>query len=108
MVRTWQDIYLPGEKVELKLARITEYPVGLVSGFSVIRDGQLLQDFSFDGQQQACIPVKNGIDRTTAWTVPADFRPAGRVQLRLRFCDKQFPEMPDQIESNVIQIRSLP
>ena len=35
MVRTDQDIYLPGEKVEVKLARVTAYPVSVIPTFSI-------------------------------------------------------------------------
>ena len=105
MVRTDQDIYLPGEKIELKLARITEYPVGLISGFAVVGDGQPPQEFSLDGKSETCLPVKEPTGRIVQWTIPEDLRIDGKVKLRLRFCDKQFPEMPDQIESNPILIR---
>jgi hypothetical protein len=105
MVRTDQDIYLPGEKIELKLARITEYPVGLISGFAVVGDGQPPQEFSLDGKSETCLPVKEPTERSIQWTIPEDLRVDGKVKLRLRFCDKQFPEMPDQIESNPILIR---
>ena len=104
MVRTDQDIYLPGEKVELKLARITSYPVGLVAGFSVLGDGQAPQDFSFDGKSSECLPVREATERTMTWTIPENFSRATRIRLQLRFCDKQFPEMPDQIESNEILV----
>ncbi|MGH7966040.1 MAG: YcbK family protein [Candidatus Binatia bacterium] len=106
MVRTDQDIYRPGEKVELRLARITDYPLGLASGFSVIRNGQTLQEFSFNDKSEACLPVTDPKERTMMWTIPPDFQPQGKVQIRLRFCDKPFPEMPDQLESNPLLILS--
>ena len=106
MVRTDQDIYVPGEKVELKLARITTYPVGLVAGFSVLGDGQAPQDFSFDGKGPECLSVREATERAMTWTIPESFSREARIRLRLRFCDKQFPEMPDQIESNEILISS--
>jgi uncharacterized protein YcbK (DUF882 family) len=104
MVRTDQDIYLPGEKVELKLARITTYPVGLVTGFSVLRNGQAPQNFSFDGKGTECLPVREAAERAVMWTVPENSSWDTRLRFRLRFCDKQFPEMPDEIESNEILI----
>jgi hypothetical protein len=106
MVRTDQDIYLPGEKVKLKLARITAYPVNVVAGFSLLREGQEPQEFSFDGQGTECLPVREATERTVVWTVPENFPRTERIRFRLRFCDKQFPEMPDQIESNEILIGS--
>jgi uncharacterized protein YcbK (DUF882 family) len=108
MVRTDQDIYLPGERVELRLARITDYPVSLASGFSVVRDGQTLEQLSFDSKTEACLPVKDPGKRTVTWTIPDGFHPKGKVQVRVHFCDKPFPEMPDHIESNPILIYRQP
>ncbi len=104
MVRTDQDIYLPGETVELKLARITDYPIGFASRFAVVRDGQTLEDFALDGMNGECLAVKDPGNRTIKWTVPSRFRPDGKIQIRVYFCDKPFAEMPDQIESNVLLI----
>jgi uncharacterized protein YcbK (DUF882 family) len=104
MVRTDQDVYLPGETVELKLARITDYPLGFASRFAVVRDGQTLAEFAFEGKDGQCLAVRDPQKRTVDWTVPPSFHADGKIQIRLYFCDKPFPEMPDQIESNVILI----
>jgi len=105
MVRSDQDIYLPGEQVELKLARITDYPIGVASRFTVLRDGQTLKEFVVNDNEE-CLPVKTPEDRTMKWTIPSDFHPDGKIQLRFHFCDKLFPEMPEHIESNLILIQS--
>ncbi len=104
MVRTDRDIYLAGERVELKLARITDYPLGLVSRFSVVRDGATLQSYSLDRSSSDCLPVTDPEQRTWVWTIPGEVVAERRVQIRLRFCTKPFPEMPDQIDSNPILI----
>jgi uncharacterized protein YcbK (DUF882 family) len=104
MVRTDRDIYLPGETVELRLARITDYPLGLVSGLAVMRNGQILGTFSLDGSQGACLAVKNPAERTWKWTIPRSFRAEERVEVRVRFCDKPFPEMPDFADSNPVVV----
>jgi len=105
MVRTDQDIYLPGETIALRLARITDYPLGLASGFVIVQDGQEPKEFSFDGQEDTCLSVKDPTQRAVKWTVPADFHSEGKVQFRLRLCDRAYPEMPEQIESNLLQVR---
>jgi uncharacterized protein YcbK (DUF882 family) len=107
MVRTDQDIYLPGEEVELQLARITDYPLGFASGFAIVQNEQIVREFSFDGKNETCVPVKDPGERTTRWTIPSEFRPQGKVRVRLRFCNKPFSEMPDQIESNPIVIHTI-
>jgi uncharacterized protein YcbK (DUF882 family) len=104
MLRTDQDIYVLGETIELKLARITDYPIGFASRFAVVRDGQTLAEFTFDGKNGECQVVREPEERTIKWTVPSGFHPGGKIQIRLYFCDKPFPEMPDQIDSNFILI----
>lgn len=106
MVRTEQDIYLPGETMKLRLARITDYPLGLSSGFAVVQDGKEPQEFSFDGQEEPCISVSEPIQRTFRWTIPADFQANDKIKIQLRLCDRAFPEMPEQIESNPIVVRN--
>ncbi len=104
IVRTNQDIYMPGEAVELRLARITDYPLGFASTLAIVRDGQVLQEFASAGTADGCIPVRTPAERTTTWTIPPAFRPEGMVRIRIHFCEKPFPEMPDRIESNPIMI----
>jgi hypothetical protein len=106
MVRTDQDIYLPGEQVELRLVRITDYPIGVVPYLSVVRNGEVVKEFPLTGKDGECLPVKEPAQRTFSWTVPEDLRLDGKGKIRLRLCDRAFPEMPEQIESNPIQIRS--
>jgi uncharacterized protein YcbK (DUF882 family) len=107
MVRTDRDIYLPGETVTLRLARITDYPLGLAPTLTLVRDGRSLGAFSVDGNRGACLPVDDQSERTWPWTIPQSFSVRGRVELRLHFCDKPFPEMPDFVDSNpFVVIRS--
>jgi uncharacterized protein YcbK (DUF882 family) len=108
MVRTDQDIYLPGETVELRLARITDYPIGLSSRFAIVQNGNEPKEFSFDGKEEACLSMEGPAQRIVHWTVPEGFHSEGRVQLRLRLCDRAFPEMPEQIESNLIRVLRAP
>jgi hypothetical protein len=96
---------MPGEKVEVKLARVTAYPVSVVPTFSISGSGESPRDFTFEGQSGSCVPVRDATERAFIWAVPLDFPPEGKVQLQLRFCDKQFVEMPDQIVSNVIEVK---
>lgn len=105
MVRTDQDIYMPGEKVAVKLARITAYPVSVIPTFSVSGNDNSPREFTFEGQSGTCVAVRDAAERTFIWTVPQDLPPEGKVHIQLRFCDKQFAEMPEQIQSNVIEVR---
>lgn len=105
MVRTNQDIYVGGETVEIKLARITDYPIGVASGFAVVQEGKEPQTFALDGKDEACRAVKDPTQRTFKWTVPSDVHAEGKAQVRLRLCDRAYPEMPEQILSNPILMR---
>jgi len=107
MVRTDKDMYLPGETIQLRLARITDYPLGVVSGFAFVRDGHVLREFSLSDSDQSCLAVRDPRDKKMKWTIPEDFLVSEQAQIQLRFCNKPFPEMLDQIESNPIVIRSL-
>jgi len=105
MVRTDQDIYLPGEKVEVKLARVTVYPVGVAPKVIVNGSNGSPHEFIFEGQKGTCVIVHDTTERAFVWRIPDDLPPEGKVQLQLRFCNKQFAEMPDYIQSNVIEVK---
>jgi hypothetical protein len=105
MARTDQDIYVPGETIEVRLARITDYPISLASRFAVVQEGQEGQEFSFDGKEDTCLPVQDPTQRVFQWTIPWDFHSKGKEQIRLRLCDRAYPEMPEQILSNPIMVQ---
>ena len=107
MVRTDKDIYLPGETIQLRLARITDYPLGVVSGFAVVQDGHVVREFSLSDSNQSCLAVRDPRDKKMKWTIPEGFQPNEKVRIQLRFCNKPYPEMLDQIESNPIILPSL-
>ena len=107
MVRTDKDIYLPGETIRLRLARITDYPFGVVSGFAVFQNENaenVRQQFSLNGNQDSCLTVRDPRDKTMRWTIPEGFQTDDKVQVQLRFCNKPFPEMPEHIVSNPIVV----
>lgn len=105
IVRTEQDIYVAGETLSLRLARITDYPIGVMAGFTVIQEGKDPREFAFDGGKDGCLTVKDPSQRTLKWTMPTDFHPEGKVQLRVRLCERSYPEMPEQLDSNPLQIQ---
>lgn len=105
MARTDQDIYVSGETIAVRLARITDYPIGLASRFAIVQEGKDLQEFSFASTENTCLPVQDPAQRVFKWTIPSDFHPEGKGQIRLRLCDRTYPEMPEQILSNPIVVR---
>lgn len=105
MLRTDRDIYRPGEPVTLQLARITEYPIGIARQARITRDGTALGTFPLPGAKN-CLPIAHPEDRRLHWRLPPDFRPDGRLQIELDFCERTAPEMPSTVQSNTFVIEA--
>lgn len=105
MLRTDKDIYLSGETVQLRLARVTDYPFGVVSGFAFVRQGRAVRRFSLNGDSGACLAVRDPRDKVLRWTLPQDVRVDEPLRIRLDFCDKRLAHMPERVESNPIVVR---
>ena len=105
MLRTDKNIYLAGETVRLRLARITDYPFGVVSGFALVRQGHVVRRFSLNGDSSACLAVRDPRDKALRWTLPEDVRADEPLRIRLDFCDKRLAHMPERVESNPIVVR---
>jgi hypothetical protein len=58
-----------------------------------------------NGKAGECTAVKEPGQRTFTWTIPADFQADDKVKIRLRLCDRAFPEMPELIISNPIMVQ---
>jgi hypothetical protein len=43
--------------------------------------------------------------RSLTWTIPQQVGRSGSVRIRMSFCDRPFPEMPEAIDSNPVAIR---
>ena len=106
LLRTEWDLYRPGEEVRMTLGRITDYPIG------VRRDGQLIQT----GREVVGVRLENGwtdcllipnrsAARSLAWKIPKGIAPKEKARIRISFCQRPFPEMPEGIDSNPISIR---
>lgn len=104
IVRTDRDLYLPGETVSLRLARVTGYPFQVSRTISVLRNGEEVAQFPLEGKTE-CLPVPSRKGQRFSWTIPPDFRTTGPVTLRIRFCPNEFKEMPKSIDSNPIVIQ---
>jgi uncharacterized protein YcbK (DUF882 family) len=105
MVRTDKDIYRAGERVAVRLARITDYPLGVAPELALVDDARTLAALATEGASGDCHTVATPGQRTFYLTLPAALTTTGKSRLRVRFCAKPFPEMPDWIESNPIVIQ---
>ncbi len=106
LLRTEWDLYRPGEGVRMALSRITDYPIG------VRRDGQLLQTgqevigVRLENARTDCLVIpRRSAARSLVWKIPEGIAPKEKSRIRISFCQRPFPEMPEGIDSNPISVR---
>jgi uncharacterized protein YcbK (DUF882 family) len=99
------DVYLPGDKIELRFIRMTSFPVGVRPEFvleKVEKNGQLKEMTRFKptfaiAEGSECpqfydIGQMTGID----WQLPSDIS-SGRYKIRASFCQKEWKDMPVRV-----------
>lgn len=92
LLRTEYDYYQSGEKVGLSISRVTDYPIG-------IRSKEL-----FPKEGCHTLPDRKSA-KNLIWELPKDFKKGEKIQMKFKICNKDFPEMPDQIVSNPLVVR---
>jgi uncharacterized protein YcbK (DUF882 family) len=106
------DRYAPGERLRLRFARMTAYPIGIQpAGFVLERrvgDGwEKVRAFSprFPRKTSVKCPKFNSVDEMLGitWRLPARLQP-GRYRIRASFCDVQWEAMPKQITSYELEV----
>lgn len=111
IVHTRWDVYKPGETVALKLGRISDYPIRVSTTAAVMTKagktaGKIYLTAPNADSKTNCVMIS---DHRGAgdylWKIPEDFDPQEGLHIRLDFCEKPFPEMPDTIVSNVFSVR---
>ncbi|MDQ7842242.1 MAG: DUF882 domain-containing protein [Armatimonadota bacterium] len=106
LLRTEWDRYRPGEEVRLTLGRITDYPVGVRRDGQLVHAGGAVAGVRLDGVQTDCLLLRSpGAARALVWTIPKAVPPTTRARIRLSFCQRLFPEMPEATDSNPISVR---
>jgi len=99
------DIYLPGERVELRFIRMTAFPIGVAPEFVLERlekNGQLKEIVRF--KPSFAIAAKNQCSRFydigqmagIRWKLTNDILP-GRYKIRASFCQRLWEDMPTEI-----------
>lgn len=105
LLRTDQDIYLAGETVHLMLVRITDYPIEIVPQLTIMKGNKKMEQVPLVEAAKKCITINNKKEaRSLVWTIPTNLPTASQIKIRLDFCKQPFPEMPEAIESNLIDI----
>lgn len=105
LLRTERDLYRPGEAVRMALGRITDYPIGVRRDMQLINAGRVVAGVRLEKGRTDCILIPNRwAARSLVWTMQR-FAPKEKSRVRISFCQRPFPQMPEGIESNPISIR---
>lgn len=92
-VVTDYDIYNPNEKISFKIVRMTDYPFGIKKELN---------------NKEECMMIHNREEaQNFSLTLPLKKEPKGdKWRLKVTFCQKPAPEMPDTVLSNRFTIAS--
>ena len=111
LLRTNFDYYQPGERIYMTLGRITDYPVGIRPKVILVTPAgkevaALPLDLEGKGLKKSdCVPIPDrSWARSIEFDLPEKIDSREKIQVRMEFCEKPFPEMPDRIESNPVSI----
>lgn len=107
---TDKDIYLSGEDVELRFTRMTAFPIGVDPEFKLERvDGKKRLSFrpAFSAPVSGNCPKFSDIVQMSGikWTLPKDL-PSGRYRIRATFCNKEWTDMPEEIETPGFEVKT--
>ncbi|MFH1874570.1 MAG: DUF882 domain-containing protein [Pseudomonadota bacterium] len=108
-----QDIYLPGETINLKFARMTAWPIGVNTKFILenldkdrkIGSQKIKPIFKNSSTQDKCQVFEDFKGMSDIfWQIPENI-PAGRYQIKVKFCDSPWTEMPKEIVTDEFKIQ---
>lgn len=111
IVRTNFDYFEPKETVYMTFGRISDYPIGIrpevrletAKGKEVAKAAIDKKDLK---EEKGCLILPNRASlRSVEFDLPEKVKADGRLAVRVDFCEKAFPEMPDSILSNPISVR---
>lgn len=102
------DRYLAGEEVRLSLSGISVFdfgilPTALLTAAQSAESVPLRLPLAGAGQGECQKIMTREATRFLSVTLPAEL-PDGRYRLQLDFCSKPFPQMPDQVISQAIEV----
>jgi uncharacterized protein YcbK (DUF882 family) len=106
LLRTDWDVYRPGQTVRMSLGRITDFPLSVRRGGQLIHAGRAVTTLRLAQGQGDCLVIPTrAAARSLTWTIPQQIAIQASARIRLSFCHRPFPEMPEAIDSNPIAIR---
>jgi hypothetical protein len=105
LLRTEWDHYRPGEIVRMVMGRITDYPISVRRDVQLIHSGREVVGI-LEGARTDCFIIRNrAAARSLAWRIPKQIAPKEKARIRISFCQRLSPAMPEAIESNPVSIR---
>ncbi|OGQ04876.1 MAG: hypothetical protein A3F82_10135 [Deltaproteobacteria bacterium RIFCSPLOWO2_12_FULL_44_12] len=106
-VTTEYDIYQPGETLQFRLARITEVPFGMESEVALLKNKKEWKKVKVEGDK-GCITIKNREGAKAFFVkLPTEVTSSNeKLGLKISFCSKPAPEMPETATSNTFIIAS--
>ena len=105
LLRTEWDLYHPGEEARMTLGRITDFPIGVRRDAQVIRTGREPLAIRLENRSDCVLIPNRAAARALVWKVPSNVSPTEKARIRITFCHRPAPEMPERIDSNPISIR---
>lgn len=107
---TDKDIYFPGEDIEMRFTRMTAFPIGVAPEFKLERASGKKPFFfrpSFSAPASGSCPKFLDIAQMNGvkWTLPEDL-PSGRYRIIAKFCNKEWPDMPAEIETPEFEVKT--
>jgi uncharacterized protein YcbK (DUF882 family) len=106
------DVYLPGETITMRLIRMTAFPIGASSEFSLIcrkdeatSETMVLFNPVFASPETGKCPQFENIEQLSKirWRLPG-YLPKGLYRVRVRFCDNPWEKMPPDITTPEFEI----
>ncbi|HSA59314.1 MAG TPA: DUF882 domain-containing protein [bacterium] len=110
--RTNFDYYRPAERVYMTFVRISDYPIGIRPKVKLETEkGKDVATLDIDRkdlkEENGCLMIPNRASaRSVEFDLPEKIKADGKMAVRIDFCEKPFPEMPDSILSNTWIVRS--
>jgi hypothetical protein len=108
------DVYKPGDPVALRFTRMTAFPIGVATSFSLERvdAGGVSQAAAFAFRpsfgvvrQGPCALLQDIAEMMNIdWMLPQDL-PSGRYIIRADFCQKQWEAMPALVTTPEFEVR---
>lgn len=107
---TEYDRYQPQEKIRLFFTSVSDFGFGIETEYQIVAENDLEKKLArgkIDADENTKCVILNDrrATRFIYTTLPENLKP-GRYHLKVAFCAKTAEEMPDQVVTNVVEVKS--